>query len=270
MDQQIPIIDLRPHDQFIQGHLAGAVHIPFSQLNDLWHELPPKGAKLIICLDQSVRQETLTLLEKRQFEIQQIYTTDDLKKLPKVSSSGHKNNRVWTGNPIVENHAELLAPQQSNAKALDIGCGSGRDSMLLGLMGYHVYAIDNFDQALERVKHSAKRWQVDANLVQMDCRQHPEELVALIEATQPQLIMQSRFLHRPLFDIYQEHLPTGCKIVIHTFLEGAAKFGKPKKADFLLKNNELAERFEDWSVLLNQVHHLEDGRPLSMFVAQKT
>ncbi|RDX36597.1 methyltransferase domain-containing protein [Kangiella sp. HD9-110m-PIT-SAG07] len=261
------IIDLRPTQEFLDGHLPGAVHIPFEQLVDLWHELPPKGSPLTICVEQAHRQQALELFQERNFEVEHLYSSDELTDFSLIQ--GNNQNRLWYGNPVLESHGHCIQPNTPSPTAIDIGCGSGRDTILMGLLGYQVYAVDYFDQALERVEQSARRWDLKISTVEMDCRKHPQQLIDLIEQVQPQLIMQSRFLHRPLFDIYQEHLSAGCKIVIHTFLEGAAKFGKPKKADFLLKNDELSERFHDWSVLLDQVHYLEDGRPLSLFIAQK-
>ena len=261
------IIDLRSLEHFLESHLPGAVHIPFEQLDDLWHEVPPKGTELSLCVEASHKEQALQLFQERHFIVEHVYTSESLSQL--TVETGPNHHRLWFGNPVVEEYSQLIAPDTKAASAIDVGCGSGRDVILLGLMGYDVFAVDYFDQALERVSHSAERWDVNISTVQMDCRKNPEKLIELIQKEQPQLIMQSRFLHRPLFDIYQEYLPKGCKIVVHTFLEGAAKFGKPKKADFLLKNEELSERFHDWSVLLDQVHHLEDGRPLSLFIAQK-
>jgi len=261
------IIDLRPFEHFLEGHLPGAVNIPYQQLDDLWHEVPPKGTELSLCVEASHKEQALELFQERHFIVEHVYTSESLSQLPLETGANH--HRLWFGNPIVEEYAHLITPTSQPISAIDVGCGSGRDVILLGLMGYDVFAVDYFDQALDRVSHSAERWNVNVTTVQMDCRKNPEKLIELIQKEQPQLIMQSRFLHRPLFDIYQEYLPKGCKIVVHTFLEGAAKFGKPKKPDFLLKNEELSERFGDWSVLLDQVHHLKDGRPLSMFIAQK-
>jgi SAM-dependent methyltransferase len=261
------VIDLRSETAYKQGHLKGAVNIPFEQLGDLWHELPPKSTKLTLCVEQDNQQQAEGLFFERNFIVEQCLLPHDLQG--KALEQGSSHHRLWHGNPVVEDFPHLLTTEQISPVAVDIGCGSGRDSILLGLLGYRVIGVDVFDAALARLNHSANRWNLNIDTVEMDCRKHPEKLIDLLVKHQPQLIMQSRFLHRPLLDLYEEYLPTGSKIVIHTFLEGAAKFGKPKKADFLLKNDELSERFKHWLVLLDQVHHLEDGRPLSLFIAEK-
>lgn len=267
MSMTLTTIDLRSPQDYIQGHLPGAVNLPLSDLSNLWHELPPKDTPLQLCVahgdEASARQE----FQQRHFVVNNVITDNDLAN--DSLETGATQNRAWQGNPILEQMPQLVAPVSDAPIAIDIGCGSGRDSLLMGLMGYQVIAVDVFADALARVEYSAQRWGLTIKTVAMDCRKHPEQLIALIQEFKPDLIMQSRFLHRPLFDIYEQYLVPGCKITIHTFLEGAAQFGSPKKADFLLKNEELAERFKHWSVLINQVHTLNDGRPLSMFVAQK-
>lgn len=264
---ELPTLDLRDEASYNDGHLPNAVNIPFTEINGLWHELPSKETPFHLCVEPEHHDLALEAITQRGFIVEKVFLSADLEKYDLSSGSNH--NRLWEANPILENHPGLFTANGQKPKAIDIGCGSGRDSILMGLMGYDVIGIDVFDAALQRLEQSANRWQLNVTTVEMDCRKHPEELIDLVKKHQPQLIMQSRFLHRPLFDIYDQHLSQGSKIAIHTFLEGAAKFGKPKNPDFLLKNEELRERFDDWLILLDDVHYLDDGRPLSLFVAEK-
>jgi len=271
-EKPTPTIDLRPYDDYLEGHLAGATHFELNALDGLWHELPPKHCQLNLCVSKDIASTALELFEQQRYHINHVYLAEALAHKELVS--GADSRRLWYGNPLLEQHSDLFQVNQADSLeqtpiAIDIGCGSGRDSILMGKLGYQVIAIDVYDQALKRLNASAKRWKVQVDTKIIDCRKQPEELIELLQKEPPALIMQSRFLHRPLLDIYENHLPVGCKVAIHTFLEGAAKFGSPKKPDFLLKNDELSERFTGWSVLIDQVHTLEDGRPLSLFVAQK-
>lgn len=265
------ILDVRPHDHYLSGHLPGAVHFNLLNGPDLWHELPPKNIPLHLCVLKDQAETAIQLLNQHRYDVVKVTTHDELTELE--LNTGVGSNRSWRGNPILEHHANLLECKSDSELekplVLDIGCGSGRDSILLAQLGFHVIAIDNQAKALARLKTSAQHWDVTVSPMLMDCKSQIKDLIEFIVQQQPALIMQSRFLHRPLLDVYKEYLPTNSKVVIHTFLEGAADFGSPKNPDFLLKNNELAERFSDWSVLLDQVHTLDDGRPLSLFVAQK-
>lgn len=265
------ILDVRPHSHYLSGHLPGAVHFNLLEGPDLWHELPPKNIPLHLCVLKDQAETAIQLLNQHRYEVVEVTTHDELAKLK--LNTGVGSNRSWRGNPILEHHADLLTGTSNSdiekPLVLDIGCGSGRDSILLAQLGFRVIAIDNQTKPLERLKTSANKWNVAISPMLLDCKNQMEETIEFIVQQQPALIMQSRFLHRPLLDVYKEYLPVHSKIAIHTFLEGAADFGSPKNPDFLLKNNELAERFSDWSVLLDQVHTLDDGRPLSLFVAQK-
>jgi SAM-dependent methyltransferase len=52
----------------------------------------------------------------------------------------------WRPSPFVAAIARTMSP----SKALDLGCGSGRDSVYLALRGWQVTAIDHLPECLER------------------------------------------------------------------------------------------------------------------------
>jgi hypothetical protein len=64
-------------------------------------------------------------------------------------------------------------------------------------------------------------------------------------------------------------LAPGGMIAYHTFMQGCEKIGSPRNPNYLLKPNELAETFDEFIVLQNEVSHLSDGRPVANFVARK-
>ena len=45
--------------------------------------------------------------------------------------------------------------------------------------------------------------------------------------------------------------------------------GRPRNPKFLLAPNELAEQFKGFELLLDELELLEDGRPVSAFIARK-
>lgn len=267
----IPIIDCRSLEDYKQGHIKGAAHIALASLEDSWHELPAKGAILSLCGYKQDIDRLENIFTAQQYKIDRMIPAEQILDAGFELEQGAQSTRLWKGNPLLENHFNLISGNidQKHPVALDIGCGSGRDTMLLAQQGFKVVAIDNKNYALEKLAKFAAKLDLQVSPQNLDCEKHPQQLIELIQNKQPRLIMQSRYLHRPLLDVYKEHLPQGAIVAIHTFLEACAKFGSPKNPAYLLKNRELATKYADWNILLDDRHLLEDGRPLSLFLAQK-
>ncbi|MDX6377690.1 MAG: hypothetical protein QOE98_1993, partial [Gaiellaceae bacterium] len=43
------LLDVREQDEWDAGHAAGAIHVPMSELQERYSELPAREATLIIC-----------------------------------------------------------------------------------------------------------------------------------------------------------------------------------------------------------------------------
>lgn len=265
----LPIIDLRPVDEFRQGHIQGSTNLPLSEIEDCWYELPPKGAPLILFTSSDEQQKVKDLFERQQYPIEAIFLAEDFEQDELVSDPNSR--RLWRASPLLEDYIELIEQHLPGTEplALDIGCGSGRDSIFLGLHGFQVLAIDRNPMAIERISNFIERWQVHVTPIKLNCEEDYEQLIQLIHLQKPSLVLQCRYLHRPLLDLYHQHLPAGSMVAIHTFMKDAAKYGSPKKPAFLLQPGELAEKFADWDILLDQIHVLNDKRPLSLFIARK-
>lgn len=265
----LPIIDLRPVDEFRQGHIQGSTNLPLSEIEDCWYELPPKGCPLILFTSSDEQQKVKDLFERQQYPIEAILLAEDFEQDELVSDPNSR--RLWRASPLLEDYIELIEQHlpSTDPLAFDIGCGSGRDSIFLGLHGFQVLAIDRNPMAMERISNFIERWQVDVTPIKLNCEEDNEQLIQLIHLQKPSLVLQCRYLHRPLLDLYHQHLPAGSMVAIHTFMKDAAKYGSPKKPAFLLQPGELAEKFADWDILLDQIHVLNDKRPLSLFIARK-
>jgi|GEM_PF-1520078 len=270
----LPIIDLRPVDQYRQGHIQGATNIPLSEIEDCWYELPPKDTTLILFTNTTDQHDVRSLFERQQYPIEAVLTAEEFTQQDRSQTNwttDHNSRRLWRASPLLEDYIELIEQHlpASEPLAFDIGCGSGRDSIFLGLHGFRVLAIDRNPMAIERITSFVERWEVDVTPMKLNCEAEYQQLTQLIHLQKPSMIVQCRYLHRPLLDLYHEHLPAGSLVAIHTFMEEAAKYGSPKKPAYLLKPGELAEKFADWDILLDQEHVLSDHRPLSLFLARK-
>ncbi len=264
-----PIIDLRPASEFIAGHLPYSASLPLADLEDSWHELPPKKTPLTVVANQKDLPYLKELFALQDYPIVEILSEEDLSN--SKLQVGNLSQRLWRANPLLENYIQQIKTHLSKegAKVFDIGSGSGRDSLFLRLHGLHAVAIDNNRFALERLGHFSERWNLPVTAKNLDLQNQALELEQLILEQKPQLIVQARYLHRPLLDIYKRSLAPGAMLAIHTFTEKAAEFGKPKNPAYLLRDGELEETFAGWQLLVNEEHRLADGRPLSMFLARK-
>ena len=116
---------------------------------------------------------------------------------------------------------------------LDVACGAGRHTLLFLERGHRVLAVDRDVSGLA------------------DLRAHPHlETVELdLESGGPFPLADRRFagvvvtnyLHRPILtDLVAAVAPSG-SLIYETFAEGNERFGRPRRADFLLRPGELLE-----------------------------
>lgn len=106
-----------------------AVWIPLDQLLDRIYELPPPGAELLV--DDAA---AIPLLLRRGYLA--VVTHQ------RVMQDGRF--RLWSPNPTLEAWVRSL----DTAKALDVGCGSGRDAVHLADLGWDVTAVDRLPDAI--------------------------------------------------------------------------------------------------------------------------
>ncbi|PCK08719.1 MAG: SAM-dependent methyltransferase [Alteromonadaceae bacterium] len=131
---------------------------------------------------------------------------------------------------------------------LDLACGKGRNGLYLIANKLPVVFADRSSEALASVREQlnelpyseykalAKLWQVDFE----DGQQ------TLLNGQQYAGIIVFRYLHRPLFESIRQALCPGGILIYETFTVDQPQFGRPKRADFLLRHGELCEYFPDW------------------------
>ncbi len=264
-----PLIDVRPAADFAAGHPMFSTNIPLEIIETCWHELPPKGASLDLLANKSQQHNLRQIFERQDYQINSIILAEEEEQAK--WSAGSRSQRLWRANPLLEQYINLIKKliNSDNPLAFDVGAGSGRDSVFLSLHGFKTIAFDNNQHALNRLQQFSERTNSEVETLNINLQLEIEKLKLLITTHNPQFIMQARYLHRPLLDIYRDYLPCGAMVAIHTFTQEAAMFGKPKNPAYLLQTNELTDKFSGWKILLDQAHTLEDGRPLTMFLAQK-
>jgi SAM-dependent methyltransferase len=270
--EQRPIIDTRSEHDFLELHLEGSVSIPVSQLFMRMQELPKRTTALILVVDQSERSEVLAFFNQRSLIISDILEWQTIVNQSTFKfESGKANCFFWQPAPFVkrcyQDYFSSYLPPKS--QILDVACGSGRDAIYLAMQGYDLYALDYSTTALERCALTARYHDVQLNLLQCDIENEAwlHSLPSLPQAFSA--VVVCRYLHRPLLPQLKALIAPGGFLAYQTFMQGAERIGSPKNPRFLLKPGELASHFNDFDILIDDVEHLDDGRPLSRFLARR-
>jgi len=165
---------------------------------------------------------------------------------------------------LVEN-ADLLPRCVAGApapRALDLACGRGRNAIWLSAAGYETEAVDRDDEALSDLRHQATELglTVDARTVDL------ERPGASLGEARYDLIVVTRYLHRPLFPAIRDALRPDGVLVYETFTAAQASRGRPSNPAFLLQAGELSTLVAPLQVLRQHEGEV-DGAMLAGVVA---
>jgi SAM-dependent methyltransferase len=126
--------------------------------------------------------------------------------------------------------AHLIAAQST---LLDVACGHGRHARFFAVRGVHVTAVDRDAQALASMRDERN----------IELHHHDLENSAWPYAAQTfDAVLVSNYLWRPTFDVLLATIKPGGVLLYETFMDGNERYGKPSRADFLLRSNELLTR----------------------------
>jgi SAM-dependent methyltransferase len=179
--------------------------------------------------------------------------------------SGEHSKQWWLPNSLLPRVLDDIEKNVSRRCALDLACGSGRDSLYLAMRGWQVTAIDLQHDALQRLRLSAERYQLSIDTL---C-QNIERDAPTLARESFDLIVVVRYLHRPLLPLIAQWLKRGGYLVYQQFHSDAAAYGKPRSSAHLLRTGELNDAFRGWPVLVDEITRLDDGRPMVNFVARQ-
>lgn len=249
MNDQTPLLDVRPSPAFAELHRSGAVNIPLEELARRIHELPPRDAPVRIYDDDATRARwAASRLRARDRTVAEIvYGREWLEAGP--TQTGTSQHRLWRPHRLLEeavNHARRLWGELSGRRALDIACGSGRDAVHLAICGMIVEAWDVLPDALDMCRDLAAR-----NGVSMATRRRDVEANPDLGTETWDMVTCFNFLHRPLLPRIAEGVRTGGLVVYETFVEPQrALFGKPSRPAHVLHPRELAAEFAEWETIV--------------------
>ncbi|CAK9023337.1 unnamed protein product [Durusdinium trenchii] len=266
------ILDVRPEEDFLRGHLRGAYNVPWADMASRGFELPTRSTPFTVCCAEEDLDEIQEWFDSRtkpwMATVQPVP-----EELPEEGPSavGHF---LFSVSPLLEDSEYLLEELRMRhlpevPKALDVGCGSGREAILLATRGWKVTALDRDQRALDRLGTLAERQGCNEICGSVCCTlaDSGDLLAAVEELGHFQLVMVNRHLHRPTLLEIVDLLAPGGLLLFHTFMEGCSH---PKDPEHLLRPGELSRTFGNALELLRDEELPgEDGRVMSFFVARK-
>ncbi len=145
-------------------------------------------------------------------------------------------NERYLDNPMPQEASTLIKDYIHHAKvgqAIDVACGTGRNTHFLADMGFLVDAVDISDYALQRVKKSAMITKIDTDLDKYNLTPNRYDLVVNVN-----------YLNRRLVSQMKDALKSGGVLMFETFIVAHGDFNMPTtNLDYLLRKNELLHSF---------------------------
>ena len=140
--------------------------------------------------------------------------------------------------PVVVRAAALSTP----GRALDVACGTGRNTIFLARHGWEVVAIDGADEAIRRLRESAERESLSVDTALVDLEREPIQY----PAGSFDLIVITHYLQRDLFPIAAELLRPGGLCAVAVRLIDVSSGGKSRNQRYRIAPGELRRLFETW------------------------
>lgn len=142
----------------------------------------------------------------------------------------HKENIIEVEpSSIIKNYVNLARV----GVALDIACGSGRNTHFLADAGFSIDAVDISDYALSKIKNSAMITKIETDLDKYNLAPNKYDLVVNIN-----------YLNRRLIPQIKDSLKSGGVLIFESFMVAYGDFNLPTtNVEHLLRKNELLHSF---------------------------
>jgi SAM-dependent methyltransferase len=132
--------------------------------------------------------------------------------------------------PWFTQHADRVAV---GGMLLDVACGYGRHAKFFASRDVHVVAVDRDEDALQSLR-DIKNITTDHCDIERNPWPYAENSF--------DAIVVCNYLWRPTFDTLLKTIKPNGVLLYETFMDGNERYGKPSRADFLLRPNELLAR----------------------------
>ncbi|ASK28106.1 SAM-dependent methyltransferase TehB [Neisseria chenwenguii] len=152
-------------------------------------------------------------------------------------------------------------------KALDMGCGQGRNALFLGLKGFDVTAVDNNPHAVQNVEELARIEDLNVKAFEYDLNAaNLQDDFDYIVATVVFMFLQPRFVPQVIENMQQHTRPGGYNLIVSAM--DTEDFPCPMPFPFKFQEGELREYYKDWELVeykeeLGSMHAKDEfGNPI--------
>jgi rhodanese-related sulfurtransferase len=261
---QVQILDVRSPAEYVQlGHIPQALLLPVDLIAAGPATVHRDERPLLVVCEHGVRStHAVNFLAEAGF-------TDLLNLSGGMSCwGGPRDHTPPTPETFLGPSSWILANADLlpwGGRALDVACGSGRHALTLAVAGFTVDAMDRDLESTGKLAETAQRLSLPLRIREVDLE--AEQPVDLGQALYD-LVIVTRYLHRPLFDSLRAALKPGGVLLYETFTAAQAETGHPTNPDFLLQEGELVQLVAPLEIV-RQREGVFDGAHLASVAALK-
>jgi rhodanese-related sulfurtransferase len=261
VDAGIAVLDVRSPDEFTGlGHIPGARLLPVHLAASAPAVFDDLQTPVLVCCEHAVRSRFASRLLAQAGFTTVYELADGMARWngARTFDGAHASGPA----PWLVDNVDLLP---AAGRVLDAASGNGRHALLLAAAGFAVTAVDRDARALDRLQRQAVRLGLDVQVKQVDL-EAPDVDLGL---SRHDLIVVTRYLHRPLFPQLVRALASGGTLVYETFLRSQAERGHPTRPEFLLQPGELPLLLHPLEILRSREGDF-DGAMVASVVARAT
>lgn len=230
------VLDPRPAAQASVRALDDAVSIPLVELPDRTAELPARDVSVAVADVGEDGAAAVAWLRGRGRRAHLVVPHE-------LTGAPPARGRLWEPSPIVSTVAAALPP----GRALDLGCGTGRDAVYLAAAGWEVQAVDVLPDAIDRGRGLVGRYEGLGQRIQWQVADVAAE--GYTPGARFDLISMVRFMDGGLLTRLADWLRPGGSLAFDVFTPThRARHGRPGP-ELVASPAELASRWRAATVL---------------------
>jgi rhodanese-related sulfurtransferase len=254
-ERRVRVLDVRTPEEYRDlGHIPGAILLPVDLIAAAPATLPFEGKPLLVCCEHGVRSAAAArFLLAAGFEgVLNLSGGLSRWRGPREFSSGDPCHPAGPSSWLVKNARMLPA----GGNALDVACGAGRNALLLAAAGFQVRAVDRDERKIQSLDRTARKLGLPLSAQVIDLESATTDLGDSVY----DLVLVTRYLHRPLFPALIRALRRGGLLLYETFTEEHGRRGGPPTcSDFLLETGELRRLAAPLEVLREREGEFDGG-----------